>query len=130
SKRLTGLLGKDNPYMQQAATVGRQAANRRGLLNSTMGVQAVESARISAALPIASQEASQAHATNLQGRDIASRERMQGRQFEHETGIQTRDIESRERMQGRDIEAQRQRLELELGSRASLQAAEAAAEKE
>ena len=120
SKRLTGLLSKDNDYMKQAATVGRQAAQRRGLLNSTLGVQAVESARINAALPIASQESSQANDRYLQGRglqsqrvltdlDIGSRERMQGRDLEHQTGSQLRDIESREKMQGAEIQSLRER---------------------
>jgi len=117
--RITGLLNKDNPYMQQAATRGKQQANRRGLLNSTMGVQAVESARIGAALPIASQEAAQAHQSNLTGRNI-----------EFQDVAQQRDISSRERMQGADIEAQNDRLAQELGSREALHAAQIAADRE
>lgn len=124
SKKLTGLLSSNNKYMQQAGTEGRKAANRRGLLNSSIAVGAVEDARIRAALPIASQEAGQIHQSNLQGTDIASRERMQGRQFEHETGLQGTDIESRERMQGVDV-ASRERMQgLDITSREGMQEAE------
>lgn len=56
--RMTGLLAKDNPYMQQAETRGLQGANSRGLLNSSMAVGAVEAERIAAAMPIAQQDAS------------------------------------------------------------------------
>lgn len=103
SKRLTGLLSKDNDYLKSAGTVARKATNRRGLLNSTMNTEAVESARIQAALPIASQEASQVHQRNVQGYDVAASERMQRRGLQHETGMQERDIASREAMQVRDI---------------------------
>lgn len=119
SKRLNGLLSKDNPYMQQAATQGLQAANRRGLLNSSMAVQASQAARIGAALPIAQQEAGQAHESNLQGTQLQTQQVMQGKQFEHEAGMQGTDIASREHMQSEDIAAQRE-----------LQAAQTAAEKE
>jgi len=57
ASQMTGLLSKESPYMKQAATQGAQRATQRGLLNSTMGIQAAESARINAALPIAQQDA-------------------------------------------------------------------------
>lgn len=141
SKRLTGLLDKDNQYMQQARTEGLRQANRRGLANSTMAVTAVEDSRIRAALPIASQDSSQANQRYLQGRqqqgnevlqerdlaglrerqqtDIASQERMQGV-----------DVTSREKIAGMDIEAARERLSAELGSRETLAAAERALQRE
>lgn len=65
AKRVTGLLSKDNPLMMQAKTRGMQYANKRGLLNSTMGGQAAQSAMIDAAMPIASQDS-----------DIESREKL------------------------------------------------------
>ena len=119
--RLTGLLSSDNPYMKQAETIGKQAANRRGLLNSSIAVTGIEDARIRAALPIASQDAGQAHEREIQGRNlqsgdiqqtrgIASQELMQGRDitsrealtregFAHDTELQGADIANRERMQ-------------------------------
>ncbi len=133
SDRVTGLIAKDSPFMQSAATRGQQAVNSRGLLNSSMGVQAVEAARIEAALPIASQEAGQQHQRGLLETDIASRESLQaadiegqgtrldtaiaaeserlGRQLTSSERIAMEDRVSREGMQGVDVGAQQQRLE-------------------
>ena len=58
--RLDGLLSKDSPLMQRAATQGMQFANQRGLLNSTMASGAAQGAMIDRAMPIAQQDASQA----------------------------------------------------------------------
>lgn len=60
AENLTGLLSESNPYMKSAETKGMQYANQRGLLNSSLGVEAVEKARIDAALPIAQQDAAYA----------------------------------------------------------------------
>lgn len=62
---VTKLMAQDSPLMQQARTKGLQSANARGLLNSSMAVNAAEDAAYTAALPIASQDASQAMQTNL-----------------------------------------------------------------
>lgn len=87
SNRVTGLMSKNNPYMQQARTRGMQSANRRGLLNSSMAVGAAEGEAYSAAVPIASQEASQVHQRNMQ----------QG-QFDHDAGQLGKQIESQEKL--------------------------------
>ena len=63
SSEMTSLLASDNPYIAQARARSQQHANRRGLLNSALGAQAGEEAAISAALPIASQDAG--HLQNL-----------------------------------------------------------------
>ncbi len=120
ANRMTGLLSRDNEYMQQAETVGKKQANRRGLLNSTMAVSAVEDSRIRAALPIASQEASQAHQSNLTGRQLQMSDIQQGRQIASTEGMQQRDLDTRQSMQQTDIQAQEDRLIRELGSRERL----------
>ena len=74
--RLTGLLKTNSPLMKQARTSGLQAANRRGLLNSSMAVGASQKAMNSVALPVASQEASQTHQKNVASMDVGSRERI------------------------------------------------------
>lgn len=74
--RLTGLLQKDSPYMQQARTSGLQFANKRGLMNSSIAAGATEDAAIRAALPIASQEAAQVAQKNLTGQQQGSTERI------------------------------------------------------
>ena len=53
SDRLNTLLDSDSPYIERARYRGRQAANRRGLLNSSIAAGAAEAAALDAALPIA-----------------------------------------------------------------------------
>jgi hypothetical protein len=57
SGQVNDLLSADNPIMQTARTQAAQAANSRGLLNSSMAVQSGEQAAINSALPIAQQDA-------------------------------------------------------------------------
>lgn len=56
--QLQGIIASDSPLMQQARARALQAANQRGLLNSTMSVTAGEDALYNAAMPIAQQDAS------------------------------------------------------------------------
>jgi hypothetical protein len=74
--------------MKQAQTAGYQAANRRGLGNSSMAVGAAQGEVIRAAAPIASQEAQQTYGKNLQ--------EQQGRQ---QSDLVTRQLASQERQQ-------------------------------
>lgn len=55
--QLTGILNKGGPLMQQAATVGNQQAASRGLLNSSLGIQAAQKAVYDHAVPIATNDA-------------------------------------------------------------------------
>ena len=55
--RLNTMLGQDSPLMQSAALRGNQAAARRGMLNSSMGVESAQRAMIDAAAPIAMADA-------------------------------------------------------------------------
>ena len=93
--RMANLLKSGNPYMDQAVARARQSANARGMANSTLAGQAGEEAAISAALPIAQQDAgtyfqqqrdnlgytnqfaladkSMLGQADLQGRDLANR---------------------------------------------------------
>ena len=57
SQQLAGILNKGGALMQQAATTGNQQAAGRGLLNSSMGIQAAQNAVLSAATPIANADA-------------------------------------------------------------------------
>ena len=74
SNRLQRILAQDSPLLQQARTRGLQAANQRGLLNSSLGIQAAEAAMIDQAMVIARQEAQQAAQANQQMRGILSQE--------------------------------------------------------
>jgi hypothetical protein len=55
--QLSGILAKNSPLMQRAATTGLQQANARGLLNSSMAVGAAQDAMIDRATPIAQADA-------------------------------------------------------------------------
>lgn len=57
STQLTGLLNTNSPYIQQARNQAVNAANGRGLLNSSMAASNAQAAAIQAALPIAQQNA-------------------------------------------------------------------------
>lgn len=56
--QLDGILDPNSPLMTQAQRYGKEYANRRGLLNSSIGISAAEDSMIKNALPIASQDAS------------------------------------------------------------------------
>jgi len=77
---ITGLLSQDSPYMERARTSGKQYANERGMLNTTMGAQAAEAAAIDAAMPIV---------------QMQSQERGQSRQMAHDIVMQNLDTDSR-----------------------------------
>jgi ethanolamine utilization protein EutP (predicted NTPase) len=64
--RVARIAGGDSPVVQQAETAAAQAANARGLLNSSIAVGAGRDAAIKSALPIASQDASASLSVNQQ----------------------------------------------------------------
>jgi hypothetical protein len=55
--QMKGLMSQESPYTTMARTRAAEAANTRGLLNTSMGVQAGEAAAIESALPIAQHDA-------------------------------------------------------------------------
>lgn len=57
SGQVKNIIDTNSPLMQQAETSAKQAANSRGLLNSSLAVGAGQDAVIRAALPIAQQDA-------------------------------------------------------------------------
>jgi len=52
STQVNKVIGQDSPLMQQAASKAKQAANGRGLLNSSMAVQAGQAAVMDRAMPL------------------------------------------------------------------------------
>ena len=74
--QLDKFLASDSPLLAAARTRAKQDANRRGLLNSSIAVQAGEAAALDVALPIASQQAAQVQQRNLQERQIVSSEKI------------------------------------------------------
>ncbi len=74
SKQVNKLTSQNSPLMQQAKTAGMKSANRRGLLNSSMAVGESQREAYNAAIPIASQEASQIANKNTQRMGLKSQE--------------------------------------------------------
>lgn len=72
ASRVAALTSEDSPLIKQARTSGLQAANARGVLNSSIGIGAAENEAYRAALPIAQQEAAQAQQTNTQRYDLSA----------------------------------------------------------
>ncbi len=73
--QVKSLIDQDSPLMQQAARRANEAANSRGLLNSSIAVNAGQQAVLDAALPIATQDAqtySQTRLTNQQAENAAN----------------------------------------------------------
>lgn len=73
--RTNAILQTDSPLMQTAATQGAQSAAKRGLLNSSVGVQAGQQAVVNSAVPIATADASlyqQGSLANLAAKNSAA----------------------------------------------------------
>lgn len=83
-----------SPLMQQAKTQAAQTSNRRGLLNSSMATGAATSAMLGAAMPIASQEATQTAQKNLTAQTYAQNK-----------DLQTADITSKEKIAAANVAA-------------------------
>lgn len=119
--RLDAILASDSPLMQRARSQGQMAANRRGLLNSSIAGEAAQAAMIDAALPIASQDA-----------DISNQQLMQGRDIDLQKWLQKSDADLRTALQAGELGSQRWIATLDADTRtsiANLQAASSDREK-
>lgn len=84
--RVEGIIAKNSPLMQSAATRAAQQSNRRGLLNSSMAVGAGQRAVIDAAMPIASQDAQTSFQTKGLNQQAGNEARQLGANMEFTTG--------------------------------------------
>lgn len=129
-KQVNTLLTPDNPFVMAAKTGATKAANKRGLINSSLAVGAGEEAAIKSVLPIAQQNAGQINAKNLSGQGYTQSSELQKTDIAGAADRLKTQIASNESMQAKDIQAQNDRLVQQLGSAERLNAANAAAEKE
>ena len=111
AKQLNGLLSSDSKYIKQARYQGEKTAASRGLQNSSMAAGASEASAIAAAAPIASQDASQIAAQNLQSSDLNSRE-----------NLLNTELDSREKLLNTELNSRANLLDTELASRSDLAA--------
>lgn len=111
--RVAGMLKTDSPLMRSAQADALKMGNKRGLMNSSMTAQAGTKAALDVAVPIASQEAGQIHARNLSGQQFGQEDVLQGKRIassEKIVGIQEagmdrrlgQEITSREGIAGAD----------------------------
>jgi hypothetical protein len=105
--------------MQRAAGIGAAVANSRGLQNSSIAAQSAQKAALDAAVPIASQEAQQAHQRNLQviqGQQQTDLQRVQNegqlatQRLQNEGQLATQQAQSQNQSQIAQLQADTQRL--------------------
>lgn len=118
AKNLTGLLASDSDYIKQARAQGTAAAGKRGLLNSSIAAGSAQSSAISAALPIASQDASTAAGKNSAAAGLDYQ-----KQLNEQTGKQQTELATL----NNSAEAERQRTAAEAQSKLQAQSDAAAA---
>jgi hypothetical protein len=111
ANQVTALASKDSEINRMAATEGLKAANRRGLLNSSMAVGASQDAVLQNVIPIASQDAQTAARKNeaarafeygmagqLQGQEYQSGENVLQREFMTSERLGTQQFQTGERL--------------------------------
>jgi len=87
SKQLEGILSRDNPLLQKARARAGAASARRGLMNSSIGVEAGESAMIDAAMPLATQDASTYARAGEFNANAQNQFALEGNRFGRETAV-------------------------------------------
>lgn len=70
--RIAQITGKDSALMRQARTEGMKQANRRGIMNSSIGIGAAQSEALKVAAPIAGQEAQDRMQRDVQAQTLAA----------------------------------------------------------
>jgi hypothetical protein len=102
--QVAALTSADSKLNQMAQTEGLKAANRRGLLNSSMAVGAAQDAVLKNVMPIAAQDATQAYGQNQAARafeyGMTGQESQQG--FESAEAKALREWQTSEAMAGRN----------------------------
>jgi hypothetical protein len=76
-----------SPLMRQAKADGYAAANKRGLINSSMAVGAAQQSVLNAALPMAQQNAQQTAAKNLSSQEYGQNRGLQEQKFGYDTSL-------------------------------------------
>lgn len=117
ASRVDQLIDADSPLMQRAAAKGTMTANRRGLGNSTMAIEAGQAAVLDAAVPIASQDASLSMQDRLSQREDARIRSIAQMEDKRMRDLQGAELASREKLATQEVEAKQSMLEAELAQR-------------
>lgn len=128
--RLTGLLQSDSPYMTAARQRGIETANSRGLLNSSIAGGNAEREAISAALPIASQDAQTILQRQMQAISEAGQNARQNAQLQSSHGLAQLQADTQVTLSQMNIDDSTRRLAAELISRERLAIMELSAQRD
>ncbi len=90
--RVKNIASQDSALNQMARTEAAKVMNSRGMLNSSMYAGAAQDAVLRQAVPIASQESSQAFSASESGLQRASTEGMQAKDIANQQTMQQADI--------------------------------------
>lgn len=121
SERITGLISKDDSYMAAARTGAKQAAEKRGLLSSSIAATAGEKAAIEAALPIAQQEAAQAQARNLAAQEFRQSSTLQQESAAQRGELLAADIAGQKGIQQEAATQREELLTMDIAGKEALQ---------
>lgn len=91
SDQLNNLLDENSRYLQSARARSNQAANSRGLINSSIGAGAGEAAAINAALPIAQQDAQTSFSAQQLNQNADNTFKLDDNKFQQQVYLQGRD---------------------------------------
>lgn len=130
--RLEGLLGSGSTFLERARARSKQAANKRGLLNSSMAVQAGEAAAIDAALPIAQQDSAALmesalsaqnfeQASGIARQDFLQRGELSAQEFIQASGLSLQEFNQSSEMLTQEYDERIRLLDEEYGHRATEQ---------
>ena len=86
SGQMDKILASNSPLLQRAKTRAAQAANSRGLLNSSMGVQAGEEAVLTTAMPIAQQDAATFNNQGVTNQNAANQFGLSNQNYQQQVG--------------------------------------------
>lgn len=125
--QVSRVIASDSPLMRLAETQGKTLAARRGLLSSSMAVNAAQDAVLAAATPIGSQTAAQYAQMQMKDKDIAAQFGLQANDIEATRQNLLTQIQSTEGMQDKDIAAQREAQIRDIQSKFGLQKKDAEA---
>lgn len=91
--QMSGIMDSGNPLLARAKTKAAQAANQRGLLNSSMGVQAGEEAMLTAALPMAQFDATQYSNQAKLNQDWGNKFGLESNAYQYQTGLKEQEYQ-------------------------------------
>lgn len=125
--RITNILKKDSPLLQDARTRSLQGMNTRGLINSSMALGEGEKAAMAAALPIASQDASSSLTVSRDNQQANNQAMQFGAGSENQVGLQKLQGAQSVELATLQGNIQKELVQLESASKKTMQTSDSAA---